>query len=242
MFHAIISATLFLISSACFAGDRSFKSDLDADGIKDTIQVKRTPKGSDSIRVDIKINFSSGAPAAHFSEIMDVQDASSFSVYSRRGLGGYLVFDYTNRGTRQPTDFYYDVYKWNPDNSKLCLYKSVSGVPKDQLAGEVFDSSRFVTISNDCFGIETSGGGGGEAGDNSYYKKSEIFAKISIAKARLYDVPNDQAHTKIYLIRNDKVTIIEYKYDKGIDWFLVNYFPKGKTEPIKKWIRGEAID
>jgi len=64
----------------------------------------------------------------------------------------------------------------------------------------------------------------------------EIF--ITTHKAHLYRSPNIK--TKMYLIKGDKVTILDEKTDaSGQKWYFINY--KGKKE-LNMWIKAEAVD
>ncbi len=61
-------------------------------------------------------------------------------------------------------------------------------------------------------------------------------------KAVLYDKPKAAAQTKMYVIKGDKVTLLDWQAgadgDFGAGWFLARY--EGK-KTLEKWIQGDAI-
>jgi len=63
-------------------------------------------------------------------------------------------------------------------------------------------------------------------------------AVINIGKQYLYSEPS--RITNMYLIKGDKVTILDEKTDdSGQKWYFINY--KGKKD-INMWIKAEAVD
>ena len=57
-------------------------------------------------------------------------------------------------------------------------------------------------------------------------------------KTYLHKIPNKK--TKMYLIKGDKVTLLDEKTDaSGQKWYFINY--KGKKE-LNMWIKAEAVD
>jgi hypothetical protein len=58
------------------------------------------------------------------------------------------------RAARQASDFQYVVYKWLSEHRKLCLHSQSDGIPPDQLAGEMHDSTRFVRLYTECVGLD----------------------------------------------------------------------------------------
>jgi hypothetical protein len=66
-------------------------------------------------------------------------------------------------------------------------------------------------------------------------KKDTISKEIQIEKQYLFDNPNKESKTKMYLLKNDKVEILEEKDD----WLYILY--KGKKD-IKAWIPKSAIE
>lgn len=79
----------------------------------------------------------------------------------------------------------------------------------------------------------------GDAGDNLPFAVSTIKVK----KAALYDKPNLATKTKMYLIKKDQVTLLDWQPSEGDPytgegWFLVRYEGKKITE---KWVEGSAL-
>lgn len=79
----------------------------------------------------------------------------------------------------------------------------------------------------------------GDAGDNLPF----AGATIKVKKAALYDKPNSSTKTKMYLIKKDEVTLLDWQPTEGDPyvgegWFLVRY--EGKRT-IEKWIEGSAL-
>jgi hypothetical protein len=86
------------------------------------------------------------------------------------------------------------------------------------------------------------GGGGGETSDEpAYWEANRIPAKVVVAKAWLYSSPDVRKKTKMYLVEGDAPIIKEHRYIRGKDWYLVEYLPIGRTEPIVKWVQGSSI-
>lgn len=79
----------------------------------------------------------------------------------------------------------------------------------------------------------------GDAGDNLPF----AVATIKVKKAALYDKPNDSAKTKMYLVKKDAVTLLDWQATEGDPytgegWFLVRF--EGK-KVFEKWIEGSAL-
>ncbi len=69
--------------------------------------------------------------------------------------------------------------------------------------------------------------------------KSDYAYKIK-AKSYLYENAAKKHRTKMYLIKGDKVNILDEKTDdSGQKWYYINY--KGKKD-LNMWIKGEAVD
>ena len=238
-----VYCAVFLFSGLAYADDNTYHFDFDVDGILDKTFVKKNEISSNSVLLEVKILFSSGAESVQMSKELDEVQAMNFGIYLWRSVPGIIVLSYTNTSTRQASDFSYAVYKWVREFRKLCLYSQAYGVPPDQLAGEMYDSIRFVRLYDECVGLDEKAPAE-EISDEDYYKKSLVFSYISANKARLYNSANDNDKSKMYLIKGDKVKVIDYKYLKssGTDWFLIEYQAEGKPAPITKWIRGESVE
>ncbi|MBI0068778.1 MULTISPECIES: hypothetical protein [unclassified Snodgrassella] len=69
------------------------------------------------------------------------------------------------------------------------------------------------------------------------YQPEEYGFKLTVDKSYLYDSPNLKNKTKIYLIREDKIELLNYKNN----FYEVEYTTK-KNKIIKKWLHCSAID
>jgi len=70
---------------------------------------------------------------------------------------------------------------------------------------------------------------------DTFFTDNLLFIKN---KSYLYKIPNKK--TKMYLIKGDKVTLLDEKTDDlGQKWYFINY--KGKKE-LNMWIKAEAVD
>ncbi|WP_298609232.1 hypothetical protein [uncultured Thiothrix sp.] len=79
----------------------------------------------------------------------------------------------------------------------------------------------------------------GDAGDNLPF----VVASIKVKKAALYDKPSAATKTKMYLVKKDEVTLLDWQPTEGDPyvgegWFLVHY--EGK-KVVEKWIEGSAL-
>ena len=69
------------------------------------------------------------------------------------------------------------------------------------------------------------------------YLPEEYGFKLTVDKSYLYDSPNLKNKTKIYLIREDKIELLNYKNN----FYEIEYTTK-KNKIIKKWLHCSAID
>ena len=69
------------------------------------------------------------------------------------------------------------------------------------------------------------------------YQPEEYGFKLTVDKTYLYDSPNLNNKTKIYLIREDKIELLNYKNN----FYEIEYTTK-KNKIIKKWLHCSAID
>jgi len=245
--HSIL-CLLFLSTGIVWAYED--RIDIDADGTPDTVFIKKNgldiSDGSDisgdDFLVELKIIFSSGAKSIYLNKWLDFQQASDFTTFLWRNTPGILVLNYSQLSTRQPTDFNYEIYSWVRRFNKLCLHSATNGIPGDKALGE-YAYERHVRLYSDCVGLEEEIPNG-YVNDEDYYRKSLVYTFISAKQARLYNSPNDNDKSKMYLIKGDKVKVKDYKYKKntGTDWFFVEYQSEKKTEPISKWVRGESVE
>lgn len=99
----------------------------------------------------------------------------------------------------------------------------------------------FKDVAGKVTGHKVVGEAGGEAG-TVYADLPDATATIEADKATLYDKPKASSKTKMYVIKGDKVTLLDWKAgddgDFGFGWFLARY--QGK-KVIEKWIEGSAL-
>ena len=69
------------------------------------------------------------------------------------------------------------------------------------------------------------------------YLPEEYGFKLTVDKSYLYDSPNLKNKTKIYLIREDKIELLNYKNN----FYEIEYTTK-KNKIIKKWLHCSAIN
>ena len=84
----------------------------------------------------------------------------------------------------------------------------------------------------------------GESSDDQavdYANAASATATIQVDKAQLYDKPDSAAKTKMYVIKGDKVTLLDWKAKEGgfgEGWFLIRY--QGK-KVIEKWLESSSL-
>ncbi|MBU0654589.1 MAG: hypothetical protein KJ914_05575 [Gammaproteobacteria bacterium] len=69
-------------------------------------------------------------------------------------------------------------------------------------------------------------------------KTPPAIRKILPAKAPLYDKPDADSKTRMYVIKGDKVELLDYSGDTGEEWFRIRY--KG-SRVVEKWVEASAI-
>lgn len=71
-------------------------------------------------------------------------------------------------------------------------------------------------------------------------KTPAAVRKIVVAKAPLYDKPDADSKTKMYLIKGDKPTLLDYRENEdGSEWFLIRF--NGK-KLVEKWVEWSAFE
>lgn len=75
----------------------------------------------------------------------------------------------------------------------------------------------------------------------SFMERKPINSEVSVERALLYSSPEEKSRTKMYLIKNDKVTLLDYSAsDSGECWYLAR--DKTATEKtIEKWLKCENL-
>ncbi|MCL2590674.1 MAG: hypothetical protein FWD67_07320 [Betaproteobacteria bacterium] len=237
---------LCLINNLSAHESNNLDIDFDLDGKPDKVTITIPRNSSDdyvneSVPVTIRVDFSSGKRS--FEGVLPVESGIVYSMMPYARKEGYLVLDFTNRSTRDATLIIAQLYRWDADVSKLCLYAEVTGVSGNTLKKEFYPSFKQVAIFNECKSLADSSPHE-EDEDNGYWKKNtNISVKITEKKAALYDSANFSTKTKMYLIKDDKVIIKNYMFSQkdGTDWFLIEYFNEAKNLLITKWIEGKSI-
>ncbi|WP_210432910.1 hypothetical protein [Rodentibacter caecimuris] len=86
-------------------------------------------------------------------------------------------------------------------------------------------------------------------GEKSIVKKDGVFFEVNNSylvpdfyiksKSYLYSSPDEKNKTKMYLVKRDRIKIINESINNDIRWFFINY--KGKKE-INMWIKADSVD
>jgi hypothetical protein len=231
-----------LLFSSSLYGESDYTSDFDGDGVPDrlTVNAISSPENPDDV-VDyrVQIVFSTNAPPI---DIVLSEDPDAFYIASCRQIANCIVIDRT-RSFGWKYDRSYDLYTWDDKYKKMCLHASVYQTmyePSEPEAASGMPKQSYVRAYNKC---EEIGGNvpGPEITDQSYWNTYNVSAKIVMGKSWLYSSPDVKNKTKMYLIKDDQVTIKEHKYVRGTDWYLVEYMPSKKIKPVSKWIKGSDI-
>ncbi|WP_143530878.1 hypothetical protein [Rodentibacter genomosp. 2] len=128
-------------------------------------------------------------------------------------------------------------YDFNKTNSSLKV-KLVTPISK----------INFFTKKNNVVYLFKSNADGEEWADFGYYEcniydfkvNNETCNKIGIVNNKSYLYKHFGSLSKIYLIKGDKVSILDEKIDEhGEKWYFINY--KGKKE-INMWIKADSVD
>ncbi len=111
------------------------------------------------------------------------------------------------------------------------LYPAVS-TEMLSVGEDAFDYATFRNAAGKVTGHKITGEGDGDA-----------TATIQIDKAWLYDKPNSGSKTKMYVIKGDTVTLLDWKAKEGSNfgedgWYLIRY--KGK-KTIEKWLDSSSL-
>jgi hypothetical protein len=245
-----IITTLCAFSSIYVHADveHNLSIDLDFDGKPDKVIVSVPQNSSDdygaerNILVSIRIDFDSRKNG--FDDVLPVTSGIVYSLMPHASNKNYLGLDFTNRTSRSPVLIISQIYRWNDNASKLCLYAEVTGISRDQLNNEIHPSLKQVKVFDGCMKMADSSPSWGEDEDNDYWKKNtNIKVNIVEEKAWLYGSPDLSTKTKMYLIKNDLITIKDYIFSQknGEDWFLIEFRNTSKNTTIIKWIKAKSI-
>ena len=83
-----------------------------------------------------------------------------------------------------------------------------------------------------------------DEGQGNSADQADATATVQVAKAPLFDKPNAASKTKMYLVKGDTVTLLDWKAKStdsaGLDgWYLIRY--KG-SKVIEKWLESSALN
>jgi hypothetical protein len=78
-----------------------------------------------------------------------------------------------------------------------------------------------------------------------WWERKKLSATISSSKAKLFDAPNPQKHTNMYLVAGDRVVLknVEYSDEGGgneILFYKIECLREGKP-PIHKWVEADSL-
>jgi hypothetical protein len=241
----LLSSALFFTNAAAANNEYVSELDLDSDGIIDKVIVSKPEQLGEDLNkvvpVNIKITYSSGARSVNARLSLDGFAASVFSVFLWRNIPGILVLNYAELSGSQPADGYYEIYKWEANLKKMCLYESVIPAQRDKAVSQSGPRYISVRVYNPCIGIGDRKPDDGIE-DKDYYQKFRIKARLSENVARLYNTPRQDDESRMHLVKGDEVTINEYRISSGRGWFLIDYFSAQKQGKITKWLLDEALD
>jgi len=220
--------------------------DLDFDGKPDQVEVLPTDNLSEkfdgSILVRIRVYLGS-QENNFFESFLPVEE--SMPVNAAVWNKNYLLIDFSYSSRRgSPTT--YQIFRWNSEEKRLCLYVDTSGISGNGLENDFYPSLKQVKVFNGCQNISDTPPnlGGGYPDYDDYWKtNTNIKVKVTEEKAWLYDSPYASSRSKMYIIKGDLVVIKDYKFsqNEGEDWFLVEYYNDIKKISIIKWVKGKSI-
>lgn len=122
-------------------------ADFNADGRMDAVEVRNAKFDDNGLLLSKTISVDLGGIRKIVYE--DVPTATgNISVYA--GLPSDLIIDYSNRSSRDSAELVYDIYTWSMPRRSLCLKASVTGVPPNQLRGEIIPSEVEVERFSGC--------------------------------------------------------------------------------------------
>ena len=59
------------------------------------------------------------------------------------------------------------------------------------------------------------------------------------SKSYLYSKPNEINKSNMYLVKGDRIKIMDESINHSVRWYFINY--KGKKE-INMWIKADSVD
>jgi len=244
----LLFVSLILINNAyVFARDpEDIYIDLDFDGKPDRITIYYPygiPEyGDENQTVLVGIRVYPSTENKHFDFVLPVELTLFYYLHPYPWNNNYLLLYLTNTLSRDARSLNYQIYRWDTQEKKLCLYVDVTGVAANQLKNEEYPSFKQVKVFNKCLNMSDSSPS--EDMSNDYWKiNTNITANITEEKAWLYDSPGSSKKTKMYLVKNNQVVIKDYTFSQedGVDWFLVEYYNDARKKTIIKWVKGKSI-
>jgi len=147
-------------------------------------------------------------------------------------LGILVVNEYTASFASGGMHPYYGYHLYVYEKSGNHIYKQSSLDQVGWGGGVLIGNQIQKTVTMECEGKEAF----------KLLKSQEILKylaqKVIVHKAYLYKTPNNS--TQMYLIKDDKVTLLDEKTDDSDQkWYFINY--KGKKN-LNMWIKAEALD
>lgn len=133
----------------------------------------------------------------------------------------YLVSSYKNNAK-----WHEDIYKI--ENNKLLLKISDNCIGCDYISRTIYlpkDKTDHTLVTNNL----------------DYTLRTQLSTSVISMKAMLYQEPNENSITKMYLIRDDKVALTDFTVTKSDDfWYQIRYTTK-KGGIIKAWLKCDDI-
>ncbi|RQN40800.1 hypothetical protein [Paraburkholderia tropica] len=119
---------------------------------------------------------------------------------------------------------YEDVYELKDGTFQLALRDGCVGC--DQITRSIYKDGKLsetLLVTNQA----------------SYTQRQPVTTSVTTDKAWLYADHQDSARTKMYLLKGDKVQLIEFDDSNGL-WYFVKYLSK-EHGAISKWIKCEDL-
>lgn len=121
--------------------------DLDGDGKPDRIKEVSQSNTKDTFETTKKVSIWLSGHNEPLT-VMLTSSSSDLDVYVSNK--GELIVDRSNSSSRDGAELDYSTYLWHPDHQAFCLAATTSGIPANQLAGEVIPSHMEVEHYTGC--------------------------------------------------------------------------------------------
>lgn len=119
---------------------------------------------------------------------------------------------------------YEDIYDLKNDTYQLVLSDGCVGC--DQVARSVYQDGRLsekLLVSN----------------QNGYNQRQPLASSVLSGKAWLYSAPSSASKTNMYLIKGDRVQLLEFNDANGF-WYFIKFRSKGNKFALK-WVKCEDL-